>query len=49
MRLAGTAPADIAATVGLTPRRLAGRVQAIVAAVAVPAAERTDHDLPLAA
>jgi DNA-binding NarL/FixJ family response regulator len=33
MRLAGTPAAEIAATVGLTPRRLAGRVQAIVAAL----------------
>ena len=49
MRLGGTSPADIAATVGLAPRRLAGRVQAIVAmlgggddAVPLPAGRAPD-------
>jgi DNA-binding NarL/FixJ family response regulator len=37
MRLAGTAPTDIAAVVGLSPRRLEARTAAIVAALATRA------------
>jgi hypothetical protein len=46
MRLAGTTPADIAATVGLRRRELAGRLHAIVAALAAPDAPDHPHGVP---
>jgi DNA-binding NarL/FixJ family response regulator len=46
MRLAGTAPADIARTVGLRPGELAGRLKAIVAALAAGDAPDHPHSVP---
>jgi len=46
MRLAGTAPADIAHTVGLRPGELHGRLQAIVAALGAGDAPDHPHGVP---
>jgi DNA-binding NarL/FixJ family response regulator len=46
MRLAGTAPADIARTVGLRPGELHGRLQAIVAALGAGDAPDHPHGVP---